>query len=391
MRALLSLYFIANPPFIGTDFGIPREGHYLFIDRTLVEIIGLGLLAVFPSGMYFGLDRFLTIRFRKKPSPKKHPENSMQEQAEPDQIHRREILRYMAMVPVLGTFAWGAARKYQWNSVNAISGATIKINETKLKDLKGELPFGKILDKQVSRVIAGGNLIGGWSHARDLIYVSKLFKAYNTENKRIFGSNLQTITQVHPKKEDIYSHVDKVIDLGVDFIQIQGNCCDWRVRDNEIDVLVKCIDHIRQQGYPAGLGAHSVQALIACDQAGIEPDFFMKTFHHDNYWSAHPEKNRFPFTVDGKRSGNHDDFHDNMFCLFAEETDEFMKKKEIPWIAFKVLAGGAIHPEDGFRYAFEKGADFICVGMFDWQIVEDVNIALDVLDGLGARERRWYS
>ena len=267
MRALLSLYFIANPPFIGTDFGIPREGHYLFIDRTLVEIIGLGLLAVFPSGMYFGLFRFLTIRFRKKSSPKKHPENSMQEQAEPDQIHRREILRYMAMVPVLGTFAWGAARKYQWNSVNAISGATIKINETKLKDLKGELPFGKILDKQVSRVIAGGNLIGGWSHARDLIYVSKLFKAYNTENKafetlalaekagvntinithsqldlinkykRIFGSNLQTITQVHPKKEDIYSHVDKVIDLGVDFIQIQGNCCDWRVRDNEIDVL----------------------------------------------------------------------------------------------------------------------------------------------------------
>ena len=345
----------------------------------------------------------------------------MQEQAEPDQIHRREILRYMAMVPVLGTFAWGAARKYQWNSVNAISGATIKVNETKLKDLKGELPFGKILDKQVSRVIAGGNLIGGWSHARDLIYVSKLFKAYNTENKvfetlalaekagintinithsqlelinkykRIFGSNLQTITQVHPKKEDIYSHVDKVIDLGVDFIQIQGNCCDWRVRDNEIDVLVKCMDHIRQQGYPAGLGAHSVQALIACDQAGIEPDFFMKTFHHDNYWSAHPEKNRFPFTVDGKRSGNHDDFHDNMFCLFAEETDEFMKKKEIPWIAFKVLAGGAIHPEDGFRYAFEKGADFICVGMFDWQIVEDVNIALGVLDGLEKRERRWFS
>ena len=29
----------------------------------------------------------------------------------------------------------------------------------------------------------GGNLIGGWSHARDLLYVSELFKAYNTEEK----------------------------------------------------------------------------------------------------------------------------------------------------------------------------------------------------------------
>jgi hypothetical protein len=31
--------------------------------------------------------------------------------------------------------------------------------------------------------VAGGNLIGGWAHARDLIYASSLFKAYNTEKK----------------------------------------------------------------------------------------------------------------------------------------------------------------------------------------------------------------
>ena len=28
-----------------------------------------------------------------------------------------------------------------------------------------------------------------------------------------------------------------------------------------------------------------------------------------------------------------------------------MKKKKIPWVAFKVLAGGAIKPQDGFRFA----------------------------------------
>jgi hypothetical protein len=67
-----------------------------------------------------------------------------------------------------------------------------------------------------------------------------------------------------------------------------------------------------------------------------------------------------------------------------------MNRKEIPWMAFKVLAGGAIHPEVGFKYAFENGADFVCVGMFDWQVVDDVNIAIDTLAHLSGRQRAWY-
>jgi len=421
--ALLSLYYIANPPFIGTDFGIPQEGHYMLFNKTFVEIIALVLLIVFPSDLYFGIDRFIKAGSKPKkarPVPDQPEGKTLEEWAVPDQLHRREVLRYLTMVPVLGAFALGAVRKYRWNQVNAITGATIKVSDSRLKDLQGELPKGKIKDKEVSRIFAGGNLIGGWAHARDLIYVSSLFKAYNTEKKvfetlalaeqagintinithsqlelinkykRIFGSNLQTMTQVHPTQEDLYGHVDKVIDLGVDLIQIQGNCCDWRVRDSEVDVLVKCLDYIKGKGYPAGLGAHAVQALIACDEAGMEPDFFMKTFHHDRYWSAHPMENRIPFQVDGKGSLNHDEFHNNMFCLFAEQTAEYMKNKKIPWIAFKVLAAGAIQPEDGFRYAFENGADFICVGMFDYQVVDDVNTCIKTLSELSGREREWY-
>jgi hypothetical protein len=115
----------------------------------------------------------------------------------------------------------------------------------------------------------------------------------------------------------------------------------------------------------------------------------MKTIHHDDYWSAHPKENRIPYSIDGERSKDHNKFHDNMFCLFPDETTAFMQTKRIPWMGFKVLAGGAIHPEDGFRYAFKSGADFLCVGMFDFQIVDDVNIALDVLKGLGKRDRDW--
>jgi hypothetical protein len=68
-----------------------------------------------------------------------------------------------------------------------------------------------------------------------------------------------------------------------------------------------------------------------------------------------------------------------------------MKNVNKPWIAFKVLAGGAILPADGFRYAFENGADFICVGMFDFQVVQNVNTAGKVLAELKNRQREWYS
>ena len=420
---ILSLYYLANPPFIGTDFGIPQEGHYLVFNKTFIDIIALALLVIFPSGMYYGIDRFIKANRQSKRAPaekSKPEEKTLEDWAVPDQLHRREVLRYLAMVPVMGAFALGAMRKYRWNKVNAITGATLKLSESRLKHLTRKLPMGRILDKQVSRVIAGGNLIGGWAHSRDLLYVSSLFKAYNTEKKifetlalaeqagintinvadeqldlinkykRIFGSKLQTMVQVYPNADDIYSSANYAMENGGDLIQIQGASCDFLVRDGHVDLIAKCLDHIREQGFPAGLGAHSVQALIACDEVGMVPDFYMKTFHHDKYWSAHPRENRIPFSVDGDRSDNHDEIHDNMFCLFPDETIEFMKKKEIPWFAFKVLAGGAIHPEEGFKFAFENGADFLCVGMFDYQIVDDVNIAIETLDNLSGRQRAWH-
>ena len=59
-------------------------------------------------------------------------------------------------------------------------------------------------------------------------------------------------------------------------------------------------------------------------------------------------------------------------------------------MGFKVLAAGAIQPEDGFRWAFENGADFVCVGMFDFQIVNNVNVAMEILKNLPNRKREWF-
>jgi hypothetical protein len=107
-------------------------------------------------------------------------------------------------------------------------------------------------------------------------------------------------------------------------------------------------------------------------EQGLKPDFWVKTLHHHNYWSAQPQA----------------EWHDNMYCYKPQETIDFMNGLEEPWIAFKVLAAGAIQPKDGFQFAFNNGADFICVGMYDFQIVEDVNIALDTLSKIN-RIRPW--
>jgi len=270
--------------------------------------------------------------------------------------------------------------------------------------------------------VAGGNLIGGWAHARDLRYVSSLFKAYNTERKiyetlmlaeqagintinigfptnpvlekykRATGSKIKVISQVGADMEtgDYKVFIDRAVDHGVEIIQVIGNQCDWYVREGNFEIIGNMLDHIRGQGYVAGLGAHTVDSLIRCEEQGIVPDYYMKTMHHDNYWSAHPIENRVPFEVDGENSPDHNRFHNNCFCLFPERTIDFVNRATVPVMGFKVLAAGALEPADGFNWAFRNGADFICVGMFDFQVVDDVNTTIDVLKNLSGRKREWY-
>jgi len=45
------------------------------------------------------------------------------------------------------------------------------------------LPTGQIGNVKISRIICGGNLISGYAHSRDLIYVSSLLNHYFTDEK----------------------------------------------------------------------------------------------------------------------------------------------------------------------------------------------------------------
>jgi hypothetical protein len=322
----------------------------------------------------------------------------------------------------MGGCAFRDRQNHQTAGLDTLSGATIKIGAVDISELKGQLPKGKIGVHEISRLVLGGNMIGGWAHSRDLIYVPSLFRAYNTEEKifetlmlaekagidtinigfpsnpllakykKVTGSKIKVISQVASRKnaDDHFININKAIDYGVDIIQIQGNCCDWMVRDNKIDIIGKMMDKIRSQGYVAGLAAHTIDSLIACEDQGIIPDYYMKTMHHDRYWSAHPKENRVPFEVDGKNSPDHNRYHNNMFCLFPDRSVKFVQRTKVPVMGYKILAAGAIKPKDGIKWAFKNGADFICVGMFDFQVVKDVNITIDTLNKLKGRRRKWY-
>jgi NAD(P)H-dependent flavin oxidoreductase YrpB (nitropropane dioxygenase family) len=62
---------------------------------------------------------------------------------------------------------------------------------------------------------------------------------------------------------------------------------------------------------------------------------------------------------------------------------------KVPWIAFKVLAAGAIQPREGIQYAFDGGADFICLGMFDYQVEEDARLIQQCAAQAASRKRPW--
>ena len=57
--AMLALYYLAAPPFIGLTYAMPSEGSYLIVNKVLIELVALVVLLAFPTGRVVGIDRIL--------------------------------------------------------------------------------------------------------------------------------------------------------------------------------------------------------------------------------------------------------------------------------------------------------------------------------------------
>ncbi len=288
------------------------------------------------------------------------------------------------------------------------------------KVVQKQFPKGQIGDLTMSRMLMGGNLIGGWAHARDLLYVSNLFKAYNTEAK-VFetlelgeqqgidtiqvdpscqavvekykkqrGSKLQTMICMRPDKDEktMRDQVRLLVDQGATTLYTHGHFTDKCARDGDAETLGKALDLIHKEGLKAGIGGHSLKNVMLSEEQKLDADYYVKTLHTDRYWSAIPEGSRKEFCWQQGPKPGHDDYHDNMYCLNPKETIAYMATVKKPWVAFKVLAAGAIPTKFGFSYAFRNGADFIICGMFDFQVSGNAELAAKIVSRNESRKGR---
>jgi uncharacterized membrane protein YphA (DoxX/SURF4 family) len=428
---LILLYYIANPPFIGYLSETTGEGHYLIVNKQLIEMGVLILFVFLPRSFFWSMDRLIS-RLRNRMTTDKG-----EEVAESTNLERRELLKDLVALPFIGGFAWVAMKKKKWESfeetalisqpsrVDAISGATGRAEFATLADLKQKVPVGKIKGYEISRLICGGNLISGYAHSRDLIYVSHLVQSYFSDEKvletfklceavgintmivrvdnntlrvlekyRKRNGNMQWIAQCKVTDEDIKSDFDAAVANGAIGIYLHGGVCDDYVRQDNLSQILKSLDYMKKyDNVIHGLAAHDIRVVMESEKHGLEPDFFMKTINSGNYWTAGPKLiEGSGWVPDPKRIVEPEygaNNNDNIWSTTPQQTVEYMKEVDKPWIAYKILGAGAISPQEGFQYAFNSGADFTCVGMFDWQIVEDANIIGDVLNGSLDRTRPW--
>jgi hypothetical protein len=269
---------------------------------------------------------------------------------------------------------------------------------------------GKLGNLELSRLMLGGNLIAGWAHARDLRYVGNLMCRYNTPEKIVetleiahqhginsinttawdnieplktywkkHGKNVKWVVSVKPvpMADNPFEEIDQVVRDEADVIYLWGGAADGLVKKNQFDWIKRTLERMRATGRPIGIGAHTLRVVVECEKAGLDFDFYQKTLHTRNYPTA-------------QRPEEKDEFgsYDNAWCYDAAEVVEVMKNVKKPWIAFKVMAAGAIPPQEAFQYAVDSGADFVLAGMFDWQIAQDVKIFKQVLEK-NNRTRPW--
>jgi hypothetical protein len=276
------------------------------------------------------------------------------------------------------------------------------------------MPAGRIRDQEFSRLIMGGNLIGGYSHSRDLDYVSTLMRRYNSdakiretielaeangitainthviqENSFLFdhwkrGGKMKWFAQINPDSAGGYSQIQRAVDEGAAGIHINGDAAESLLSQGKFERVGETVQLIKASKRIAGVSAHDLRLIIECEKAKLDVDFYQKTFHSLDYYTA-PR----PDEQDAKGA------HDNSWCNDPQAVIDFMATIKKPWIAFKILAAGAIQPRAAFPYAFNNGADFILVGMFDWQIEEDAKLArrvFTVVSGPSSkRTRPWFA
>jgi len=269
-----------------------------------------------------------------------------------------------------------------------------------------QIPAGEIAGMKIGRMLLGGNLLTHYTHSRDLRYVYNLAAHYNTPEK-IFetmriaeahginavvihtaagvidgmreykkqGGKIQWIicptAPINEEMADYTQCCQECVDAGVDSLYLWGVQADGLI--GRPDLIKKAVATMKSFGVPVGVASHKLEVIEVCEKENIKNDFYLKTFHGNNYPTANLN-------------------YDSSWCDDAQKVIDVMAAVEKPWIAYKIMAAGAIPPRTALEYTFANGADFTAFGMFDFEIDEDTRLLNEVLelDSVKNRARKWF-
>ena len=108
---------------------------------------------------------------------------------------------------------------------------------SRLSNLKKKLTTATIKGIDFSRMIMGSNLINGWSHSRDLIYVSEAMREYHTREKVFAMFQLGEACGINA-----YSGSPENIELLTDYWKSTGGKMRFIVQSRRLEEALDCIE-----------------------------------------------------------------------------------------------------------------------------------------------------
>ncbi|HDP36031.1 MAG TPA: hypothetical protein ENN29_13085 [Candidatus Hydrogenedentes bacterium] len=266
-------------------------------------------------------------------------------------------------------------------------------------------PFG---DRDVTRLIIGGNPFRGNSHQspekdRDMeaFYTVERIKAVlrdcerhgvNTVQARgdalvlacirehwAEGGQMQFIAQTASELRDLEGHVRHLARFGAAGVYVHGTYTDRHFQERRMDVVRRLLEAIRNTGARAGVGTHMPEVVDYIEEQGWAPDFYMTALY--NISRARRES----ALVSGVFAEGEAFDHNDRRLMF-----ERIRATPRQCLVFKVLGAGRLcdTPEQvkdalAEAYANIKPGDALVVGMFPKyrdEIAENARLVKSILD-----------
>ena len=251
------------------------------------------------------------------------------------------------------------------------------------------LPTIKIGDKDVTRLICGGNPISGISHFssemdRDMLHyytmprlqalleecwrqgINTVQTRGDRHTERMYmehvdnGGKLQWIAQTASEFRDIFANIAQIASFGPIAIYHHGTHVDNSWHEGNFDQVRDYLKAIHDHGLPAGIGTHIPEVIEYCEEHGWETDFYMACFHNlARGYKAAPAVERDAYAREQYQDGD------------REVMAKTIRQTPKPCLGFKIMSanrkcGSPESVRAAFEYAFAniKPTDGVVVGMF---------------------------